>query len=203
MKKEEKTELTKNKIYAAAMKEFGSNGYGNGSINNICKTGINKGLIYHNFKDKDTLYLECVKKSCEMLLQYITHNMAEETFVEYMNVRMNFFREHEPEAYIFLEALTNPPRNLAQQIHILFSEIDRLNQQICEKELSRHELRDCISKEEALHYFSMMQKISNMSFVNQINGNMSPKEQFAMHELNVHKMFDFMLYGIAKRRNEK
>lgn len=203
MKKEEKTEITKNKIYAAAMSEFGTRGYANGSINNICKTGINKGLIYHNFKDKDTLYLECVKKSCEKLIQYITGTMTEDTFVEYMNARMKFFREYEPEAYIFLEALTNPPRNLVNQIHEIFSEFDIFNLQICEKELSRHELRDSISKEDALHYFSIIQKISNLSFVNQINGNMSPQEQFAIHELNVHKMFDLMLYGIAKRRNEK
>lgn len=45
MKKEEKTELTKAKIFEAAMKEFGRKGYAAGSINNICKTGINKGLI--------------------------------------------------------------------------------------------------------------------------------------------------------------
>ena len=55
MKKEEKTEITKCKILAAAIQEFGANGYVAGSVNNICKTGINKGLIYHNYKDKDEL----------------------------------------------------------------------------------------------------------------------------------------------------
>ena len=60
MKKEEKTEITKCKILAAAIQEFGANGYAAGSVNNICKTGINKGLIYHNYKDKDELYLVCV-----------------------------------------------------------------------------------------------------------------------------------------------
>lgn len=46
MKKEEKTELTKAKIFEAAMKEFGTKGYAADSVNNICKTGINKGLIH-------------------------------------------------------------------------------------------------------------------------------------------------------------
>ena len=49
MKKTEKTKLTVSKIIEAAMNEFGQNGYAGGTINNICKTGINKGLIYHNF----------------------------------------------------------------------------------------------------------------------------------------------------------
>ena len=70
MKKEEKTEITKCKILAAAIQEFGANGYAAGSVNNICKTGINKGLIYHNYKDKDELYLVCVQTSCEDLIGF-------------------------------------------------------------------------------------------------------------------------------------
>ena len=87
MKKEEKTEITRAKIYAAAINEFGTNGYAEGSINNICKTGINKGLIYHNFKDKDELYLECVRRSSGALVRYIGENNAVNGFVNYMNAR--------------------------------------------------------------------------------------------------------------------
>ena len=53
MKKEEKTELTKKKILAAALQEFGTNGYRGASLNAICESGIPKGLLYHNFKNKD------------------------------------------------------------------------------------------------------------------------------------------------------
>ena len=43
MKKEEKTELTRKRILAAAMKEFGENGYQGASLNRICDIGIPKG----------------------------------------------------------------------------------------------------------------------------------------------------------------
>lgn len=46
MKKAEKTQLTISKILEAAMNEFGKNGYSGGTINNICSSGINKGLSY-------------------------------------------------------------------------------------------------------------------------------------------------------------
>ena len=65
MRKSDKTELTRRKIIAAAMQEFRTKGYAIGSINHVCKSGINKGLIYHNYKDKDTLYLECVKRAAK------------------------------------------------------------------------------------------------------------------------------------------
>lgn len=202
MKKEEKTELTKAKIFEAAMKEFGTKGYAAGSVNNICKTGINKGLIYHNFKDKDELYLECVKKSCEDLVGYVAEHKAEQGFVGYMSARRDFFRQHELEAYIFLEARTNPPKHLVESICRIYEELDGLNMEILERELSKHELRNGISKEEALHYFGEIQKLYNLNFANELNYKMSSQEQLAVHETNIHKLFDFMLYGIAKGGNE-
>jgi TetR/AcrR family transcriptional regulator len=57
MKKEMKTELTKEKILSAAMKEFGAKGYEGASLNHICETGIAKGLLYHNYENKDALFL--------------------------------------------------------------------------------------------------------------------------------------------------
>ena len=66
MKKEEKTKQTCEKIVHAATIEFGSRSYDAVSLNAICgKYQIAKGLIYHNFKNKDELYLYCVKKSFE------------------------------------------------------------------------------------------------------------------------------------------
>ena len=44
MKKSEKTEITVARMLASAMEEFGKRGYAGGSVNNICKAGINKGL---------------------------------------------------------------------------------------------------------------------------------------------------------------
>ena len=61
MNKNEKTERTVAKIMESAMTEFGTNGYAGGTVNNICKAGINKGLVYHNFSGKDELFLICFR----------------------------------------------------------------------------------------------------------------------------------------------
>ena len=91
MKKSEKTEITIAKIIESAMDEFGTNGYAGGTVNNICKTGINKGLIYHNFTGKDELYLTCLKKSCEKFIEYIYAHDGANNLTGYMSVRMDFF----------------------------------------------------------------------------------------------------------------
>lgn len=198
MRKSDKTELTRKKIIAASMQEFGTKGYAIGSINHICKSGINKGLIYHNYKDKDSLYLECVKKSCQALIAYVSEHMKNICFVEYMKVRMEFFNEHELEAYIFLEALTNPPPHLEEALHQICASFDELNLNVFEKELNNFELRKGVTKEEALGYFLEIQKIYNHSFVKKMNSTMSQQEQLSLHETNIPKIFDLLLYGIAE-----
>lgn len=203
MKQKEKTVITKNKILNAALAEFGENGYGAGTVNNICKTGINKGLIYHNFIDKDQLYLECVKISCQNLIQYIKENHAADSFADYMNARMAFFREHEAEAHIFMEARTNPQNSLIDRLQEIFIPFDELNSEICRKELSRHKLREGVTKEEALSYFSMMQAFYNSSFIHSLAKHRPVNDQIVLHEETVHKLVDFMLYGIVEREERK
>lgn len=203
MRKEEKTEITRGKIFDAAMREFGSNGYAAGTVNNICKAGINKGLIYHNFKDKDELYLECVKRSCKELIDFVRQQKATEGFVSYMSARSMFFREREAEASLFLEARTHPPYHLREQISEIFAEIDEMNQEVFEREISHYELRKDVTKEEALNYFLQLQKIYNMDFANHRSSELSPQEQIGLHEMNIHKIFNLMLYGIAKGENEE
>ncbi|MEF9941398.1 MAG: TetR/AcrR family transcriptional regulator, partial [Lachnospiraceae bacterium] len=64
MKREEKAQVSKERIMAAAMEEFGEKNYDLSSLNNICNdNAISKGLIYHYFGNKEELYLCCVQ-SC-------------------------------------------------------------------------------------------------------------------------------------------
>lgn len=101
MKKEEKTELTKKKILSAALQEFGSNGYRGASLNAICESGIPKGLLYHNFKNKDALYLSCVELCFQSLTKCLKEANIGNDLEKYMRVRMEFFEKNKMEARIF------------------------------------------------------------------------------------------------------
>ena len=77
MKKEEKTRLTCEKIIQAAIAEFGTKSYEAASLNTICSDNhISKGLIYHNFKNKDELYLICVKQCYEEMTRHIKNTVC-------------------------------------------------------------------------------------------------------------------------------
>lgn len=203
MKRSEKTALTLSKIMEAAIIEFGANGYVGGSVNNICKSGINKGLIYHNFKGKDELYLKCLEKSCEMLINQIEKNNCSSNLLRYMSVRMSFFKKYPNEAHIFFESILQPQEHLWNEIQEILQPFEKINETVYHSIVSTVKLRDGITEKEAIEYFKQMQRMFNGYFSNFAYRHMSLDELFNEHETSLPKLLDFMLYGIAEGDNEK
>lgn len=202
MRKEEKTELTKEKIMKAAMEEFGLNGYAGASLNSICHTGISKGLLYHNFENKDSLYLACVNRCISLLTDYIRSQNIGSDLHRYMDVRLQFFKSNPDMAKIFFEVIIKPPVHLNQQIKELQKSFDELNRTIYQEILSSVSLRTGVTSKDAMEYFIMMQYMFNGYFSSTIYPNMSFSDVVTAHEESLTKYLDFMLYGIAERSNE-
>lgn len=203
MKQEEKTERTRQKILAAAMEEFGANGYSGASLNTICGTGIAKGLLYHNFENKDALYLACVGQCFSELTETLKAADIGSDLQKYMNVRLHYFQEHERQAHLFFEAILQPPEGLRNEIAALRRELDQLNLQIYEKILDSLPLRKDVTREEATAYFSLMQNMFNGYFSSMAYHERTFADRMTAHEANLTKLLDFMLYGIAERRNKQ
>ena len=203
MKRVEKTELTVSRILEAAMTEFGMNGYTKGTVNNICKSGINKGLVYHNFKNKDELYLTCLRISCEKLVALIEKNDFKSDLLQYMNIRMSFFKEYPNEAHIFFEAILQPQENLQDKIQEILQPFEEINERIYRSTVSSVTLRDGVTEEDAICYFRQMQQMFNGYFSSPAYRHIALDEQIKEHETGILKLFNFMLYGIAKGGAEK
>ena len=101
---------------STAIAEFATAGYAGGTVNRICKSGISKGLIYHNFPDKDALYLACLQHCCAAFVAHIRRMGGTSGFQTYMQARMDFLQAHPNEAHIFFEAVLMPPSHLSDAI---------------------------------------------------------------------------------------
>lgn len=203
MKQEKKTELTKEKIIKAAIEEFGTQGYAGASLNTICNAGISKGLLYHNFKNKDAIYLACVKRCFCELTDYLKQQDIGADFQKYMSARLFYFNEHEKHAHIFFEALLQPSVHLQKQIAELRTDFDMLNRELYQKILLTVTLRSGVTEKEALSYFTLMQTMFNGYFSSPAYRELSFSDRMIAHEKNLSKLLDFMLYGIAERGIEK
>lgn len=100
MKKEEKTRRTYERILAAAIEEFGTKSYESASLTTLCNENqISKGLIYHNFKNKDELYLKCVEECFGKMTSYFKSreykaDCVQESIHRLFEAREQFFKEN-------------------------------------------------------------------------------------------------------------
>ncbi|MBS5149829.1 MAG: TetR/AcrR family transcriptional regulator [Butyricicoccus pullicaecorum] len=209
MKQQEKTQKTKERILAAAIEEFGSKGYDIASVNSICEAGqIPKGLLYHNFKGKDELYLLCVK-TCydEMTTALKAHPFeirnAKEGLQNFLMIRQSFFHENPHYANIFFNTVLQPPKHLARELVQLRSGIDAYFSQCYLAILDCLTLRNGITRELALEYFLAASEMFNRYFQKKAEQNRDYRELIEDHEGRLSAIFDIMFYGVAKEPTEE
>ena len=184
------------------MDEFGKHGYAGAALNNICTSGIPKGLLYHNFKSKDELYLTCVGICFDGLTEHLKKADIGSNLQKYMSARFGYFKKHEKEARIFFDAVLQPPEAMREQIQALRAEFDELNSELYREILSSVTLRDGVLYEDALRYFAMQQAMFNGYFSSPAFCDLPFEEKISIHEAKLSQTLDFMLYGIAERRSK-
>lgn len=204
MKQQEKTQKTRERILAAALEEFGRKSYDAAAINSICEAGqIPKGLLYHNFKNKDQLYLACVALCYEQMTAYMKAN-AEDTgdarraLQSFLLTRQRFFAENPHLANIFFNTVLYPPRHLQQDLALLRRDFDAYLAQRYRAILAHLTLREGISTEMALDYFSAIQEMFNSYFQKRAQAEGDYHALIGDHEDKLSGMMDILLYGIAR-----
>lgn len=198
MKQQEKTRLTKEKIIAAAITEFGTMGYEKANINNISSSGIAKGLIYHNFSGKDDLYIECLKSCFEEVTSALACPENIGDYSVYFDRRITLFREKPTLAAMVLEALINPPKHHIEIISEIRKEYDKMNAGWITKILERSELRKNVTKENALKYLSLMQDMFNWYCTSPKFKENDFENMIEFHEERLPEIFEYMLRGVVK-----
>lgn len=205
MRKEEKTKRTYERILSAAIIEFGSKSYDNASLTTLCNENqISKGLIYHNFKNKDELYLKCVELCFEKMTDYFkSREYKAENIQESMHnlfqIRQEFFKENPYYCNIFFNTVLQPPEHLRNEIQKLRRKYDEFYLQCFKELLQQIQLRDEITVDAAMEYFMFFLETFNGIFRNRSD---EQEDMYALmedHEINLSKILDIMLYGVAKK----
>ena len=205
MKKEEKTRRTYEKILNAAIVEFGTKSYENASLNTICsENNISKGLLYHNFKGKDDLYLQCVKKCFHDMYDYLQNTPYEsgtpqESLNNLLHLRQEYFRENPYYCSIFFHAILQPPAHLRQELHNLQKEFHSFYADCFRRLLGQLHLRDFITVDMAAEYLILFQEMFNGYFQNKMSENNDFHSLIEAHEGNLSGILDIILYGLVER----
>lgn len=203
MTREKKNLRSRRRIIDSAIEEFGDKIYGEASINSICKRGeISKGIIYHYFKDKDDLYLTCVRESFDKLIEALNSKEYDFNIKKdikgYLSLRHRFIQENPNYGNIFFNAVLHPPKHLTEEIREMKNTLDDLNINYYRQALKNVDLREDVSEEDAVEYFMMLQETFNIYFQNKLYDGLDIKDLIEEYEQKLGKILKIMLYGIAK-----
>ena len=204
MKQAEKTRKTRERILAAALEEFGQKGYATASVNSICEAGhIPKGLLYHNFKGKDELYLQCVGLCYDEMTAFLQARQfeihdAREGLQRMLTLRQQFFSLYPQHANIFFDAVLRPPRHLLAELALLRKGFDAYFDARFLEALHCLTLRDGITTEMALEYFWVFTEMFNAYFQKKADLGGDQHDLIEAHEGKLPEIFDILLYGLAK-----
>lgn len=209
MKREEKNAISRQRILNAALNEFSKKGYGGASLNAVCaENSISKGIIYHHFKDKDELYLICVRDCFNALTAYmedVKEDMLgniEQRLSAYFDARLRFFAEHPLYLGIFLDVVLNPPIHLRTQLAEAQSAFDTLNISVLTELLESTPLRKGISLAAVTEDFRMYMDFFNARFCGAITDDITLEDVLHEHEERSHRQLSILLYGVLEHKDE-
>jgi AcrR family transcriptional regulator len=202
VKREKKNLQSRKRILEGALKEFSAKSYAEASLNNICNDNdISKGIIYHYFKDKDELYLLCVKECFDALTSYLSDAIktlnggVEEHLRGYFDARLRFFSDNPLYSSLFYNAIVNPPMHLLKTIGEVKSEFDTLNISVLTELLDRVSLRRGISVSDVVEDFRTYQDFFNARYLSIKQG--CPADNILHdHEERCHRQLKMLLYGV-------
>lgn len=206
MKKEEKTKRTYEKILAAAIEEFGTNSYDSASLTTICnKNQISKGLLYHNFKSKDDLYLCCVKACFGELTAFLRKDgfpadTIRDSMQQLLHKRQDFLQGNPYYSNIFFHTVLQPPVHLRKEIREIRREFDDFFADYYKKLFEKLKLRDGITADAAAEYFIIFQEMFNGYFQSKSYEQNDFHALIQDHELNLSKILDIILYGMVEQK---
>ncbi|MEG2259221.1 MAG: TetR/AcrR family transcriptional regulator [Oscillospiraceae bacterium] len=205
MKRDEKNLLSRKKIMDSACAEFGEQGYGLSSVNTICTAGnISKGILYHYFKDKDELYLVCVKEMFDRLNNCLTKELVdtsgstEARLERYFDARLRFFNEYPLYHKLFCDTVIAPPQHLEAGIMEIRAEFDSLNISVMTELLQNVHLRSDVTIESAVETLRLYQDFINARF------KMEPSKKIDLlrREEMCKRSLSILLYGVIEREEK-
>lgn len=204
MKRDEKNLQSKRKILDSAFEEFAQQGYGLSSVNTICMKGsISKGILYHYFKDKDELYLVCVKELFDQLSEHLKNELCNvsgsniDRLERYFDARLTFFHEHPMYHKLYCDVVIAPPQHLAEAIREVKLVFDELNISVLTDLLQEMKLREDMTIESVVEVFRLYQDFVNARF--QMES--SDVIDLEKYEETCKKSLNILLYGVT--RNER
>jgi TetR/AcrR family transcriptional regulator len=151
------TEEKKKKIIDVCIEEFSRNGYKNASTNNIVKNAeISKGILFHYFGSKKSLYLYVYKYVTDFIAQIFYEKMRDlpsdffERVMELGLLKLKVASEFPVEYKFILDVFLHTPEELKQEVQESYGKIYGENMELLFKDIDISKFRPGIDSNKAM-----------------------------------------------------
>lgn len=205
MTQQERQEKSREAICKAALEEFGTYGYENVNMEQICsRHDISKGMMYHYYSNKDELFLICAERTFTSLASYVSKEAEKiqdkdpmDAIKDYMMLRECFFRSHPLEERVFKSALFSMPEHLADQIRQLRAPLKKQNMDFIAHQVRRLPLREGLTWECVSRYLESIDYI----FRDMLSGYIGDRDKSDLHSVFefAEELLSMALFGIVRQ----
>lgn len=211
MNREEQKRQSKRKILEAALDEFGKNDFFSASTNTMCKNhGLSKGLIFHYYKNKDELFLACVRECFEDLAEWLLRGLSglngslEETLQKYMHYRGEFFEKYPYYQRIFYTAVLNTPEHLKNEIEEIKQTLYKVNKAFLKQILQEDTVKPGVDYEEVIKVIIDFGNYLQMKYrATYILNSEEKHKSIQAHHKEFINMMKMLCYGVIKEEKRE
>ncbi|HAN20742.1 MAG TPA: hypothetical protein DCP51_03570 [Clostridiales bacterium] len=146
----------KQEIINACMVEFSKHGYEKANTNTICEqAGVSKGLLFHYFGSKKSLYILVIEKCIEDTANSIKDiNVDNMDFLKamlwYSQVKWEFFTVNPLHYNLLTQAFFNTPEDVKEHLKKRYAELTTIGAAKINELIDKLDLKEGVLKENAL-----------------------------------------------------
>ena len=159
----------KDNILKASIEEFAQYGYTQASTNRIIKSaGISKGLLFHYFGNKKTLFLSIFELILNQFLEYYHQNIDKQPadlfdrISQWSKKKLQLFFDYPLESKILMDTLLDLPEELNEELGKLYENLSKNSIQLFLQDIDYSRFRLDIQPQKAIGLImTVMDTLSN------------------------------------------
>lgn len=197
--KEGDTMNVRDAILEAAMIEFGDHGYQGCSTNAIvARSGVSKGSIFHNYKNKEGLYEQC----CITVLEGVAQALASSLALKpphaqnyYFEIRQQYLRDNKAQERLFYRLLWEDVSNMSEAVKEAMRDLKQMNIAYLKGFLDGKQVKHGLTVLEVMNAVDELQAMIAVKFFNK--DSISEQDVVAYNNYSI-KMINYLLEGMSE-----
>jgi TetR/AcrR family transcriptional regulator len=200
----------RNKVLQSCIEEFAQYGYEQASTNRIVKRAdISKGILFHYFGDKKTLYMYVIRHAIKILSNRIyqeTDTYPGDLVEQLMAWGMKKIQLAAEEPVLFqllFSALTTMPSDLSEELTELWGQIYIENTQKFTESIDTTQFRADIDPAKAVEFIMLSLNALTTKYTDYFRGQKSITPEIALPVFEEYKSYlDILRYGVYPQKND-